>query len=573
MKKAIRILVPIIMVVAILLCLGWYLFIYDSAFTRDMLLNGARHFENHGNHKAAAWFYNLAYRQATDNEAVAIELAEHHRKSGNYTQAEFTLSNAIAAGGDEDLYVALCKTYVEQDKLLDAIQLLDNVTNPEIKSKLDAIRPQVPTVSSKPGFYSQYISVSVKSSGDDTLYVTSNGEYPSVNQNAYTQPVVLHDGENTIYAISVAENGLVSPLGIFGYTVGGVIEQVQFADPVMESAIRTALEVDESKVLYTNDLWDILTFTVPADAQSYEDLSKLAFLQELTITAGQPGQLSYISNLANLTSLTIQDTAVLTDELPIIGSLPMLQKLTLSGCGISTTDGLEKAQNLTNLDLSNNTIREIDALGSLQNLTEVNLQSNVILDLAPLASMTKMTTLDVSYNTLTSIEAVSNLSNLTYLNAGNNSISSLPSFDKLTNLTHLSLATNSLEDASALASCTSLVDLNIAHNALTDIQALSALTNLTGIDFSENQVSALPQWPSDCQLVQINGSNNALSSISPLSGLAHLNNVYVDYNPELSSLDALADCPVLIQVNAYGTKVTSATKLIGQNVVVNYDPT
>ena len=132
MKKVIRILVPVLLVVAIIFCTTWYLLVYDRPITRDILLKIARFNDNHGNHNSAAWFYNLAYSQAGDNDAVAIELAEQYKAVGNFTKAEFTLSNAIADGGGVDLYIALCKTYVQQDKLLDAVTMLDNITNEQI---------------------------------------------------------------------------------------------------------------------------------------------------------------------------------------------------------------------------------------------------------------------------------------------------------------------------------------------------------------------------------------------------------------------------------------------------------
>ena len=56
MKKAIRIILPIILVLVIILCTVWYLFVYDKPFTIDVLLSWARQSEAKGNHEAAAWF-------------------------------------------------------------------------------------------------------------------------------------------------------------------------------------------------------------------------------------------------------------------------------------------------------------------------------------------------------------------------------------------------------------------------------------------------------------------------------------------------------------------------------------
>ena len=264
MRKFIRILIPLLLVVSIILCLYWYLFIYDRDFTKDMLLSCARRAEAQGNHTVATWFYNTAYRNISDNDSVACELAEQYKENGNYTKAEFTLSNAIADGGGVDLYIALCKTYVEQDKLLDAVNMLNGVKNPEIKDQLDAIRPAAPTAVPEPGFYNQYISVTLETAAGQ-IYVNPHGAYPCTIDGAYTDAVTLVDGENKIYAVTVAENGLVSPLAVYVYTVGGVVELMQFSDPAIEATVREKLNMPEPTELYTNDLWTITDFTVPAD--------------------------------------------------------------------------------------------------------------------------------------------------------------------------------------------------------------------------------------------------------------------------------------------------------------------
>ena len=104
MKKFFKVVIPIILVLAIIACIGWYLFIYDRDFTRDILLNGARYFDDRGNHTISGWFYDQAYIQANNNDVVAIELAELHKADGNYTKAEYTLTRAISDGGSADLY-------------------------------------------------------------------------------------------------------------------------------------------------------------------------------------------------------------------------------------------------------------------------------------------------------------------------------------------------------------------------------------------------------------------------------------------------------------------------------------
>lgn len=576
MKKAIRIIIPLLLVLAIIVCTGWYLFIYDREFTRDVLLHTARYFENQGNRNISTWFYNTAYLQADNNDAVAIELADQYRESGNYTKAEYTLSKAIADGGGIDLYIALSRTFVEQDKLMDAVNMLNNVKNKDVKAKLEEIRPAAPTSTPDPlsdgSYYTQYINVTV-SSQEGTLYVSNDGEYPSVKEDLYKDGITLKSGENKLYAVAVADNGLVSPASIFGFTVGGVVEKVSFADKSIEASVREILKVSADKPLYTDDLWTIKEFAIPEGTEKFDDLRHFAFLEKLTINNRVSGQLSHISHLANLKELEVTGTAVSAEELVVIGKLPNLQKLNLSGCSISTTAGLEAATNLTHLDLSNNAIRNIAPLASLKKIQELKLNQNALNDLTSLSMLTTLTVLDVSNNNLSTLSPITTIVGLQQLSAGYNTVTELNNFQMLTALKELNVSNNGIGDIAPLKSCTELTKLNISANALTDISALSDLNKLTDINFSNNKVKAIPKWNVNCELVTIDGSYNQINTLDPLKGLKKLNNVFMDYNKEISSVKALADCPVLIQVNVYGTKVKNVSALTTQDIVVNYNPT
>ena len=241
MKKVFKIIVPTILVIGIIASIGWYLFVYDRDLTRDVLLAQARFSDTQGHPIAASFFYDLAYSHSGHEENIAIELASQYKSDGTYTKAEYTLSNAFADGGTAELYIALCKTYEEQDKLLDAVNMLDNIANPVIKEQLAKMRPAAPSSETAPGFYTEYISVDL-SSDKGTLYCTIDGEYPSTEDAPYSDPIALPAGETTIYAVSVDKSGLVSPLTILGYTVAGVVEEVTLTDPAIDRTVRELLQ-------------------------------------------------------------------------------------------------------------------------------------------------------------------------------------------------------------------------------------------------------------------------------------------------------------------------------------------
>ena len=571
MKKFLIFLVSLLLIVAIVASIGWYLFVYDRDFTRDFLLSQARYNDLYGNSRLSSWFYDLAYEHSGRDENVAIELANQYKADGNYTKAEVTLSNAIKNKGTVELYSALCKTFVQQDKLMDAVAMLDNISDPAMKQALDQLRPSTPEPNYEPGFYSQYIDVALDSSSG-TVYYTTDGEYPSIRGSIYSGPIALEAGETVIYAISVADSGLVSAPVVVGYTVGGVIEPATFADDAMEAAIRQTLGVSESNIIYTNVLWGIKEFVVPENAGSLADLALMPYLENLTIMNQNLGTLSDLSSLSKLETLNLSGSSFPAEELAVLAKLPVLKNLNLSNCSLSTIADLAGAPSLTNLNLSSNTLRNLEVLSTMSGLEELNLKHNAVTSLSELRSLTNLETLDISYNAVTDLSPISACVKLNWLDAGSNQLTRVNGVEGLPLLTYLSLDYNALTDVSILGNCTELSNLSIANNHITDISKLVTLPKLDILDISYNSISNLPDWPNDCLLRTIDGSYNQLQSINTLAGLEHLCYVYMDYN-KLTSVDALADNYRLVQVNVYGNEISTVAKLTERDIIVNYDPT
>lgn len=571
MKKLIHFLVPLLLVILVIVSIGWYLFVYDRAFTRDILLQQARNNDLKGNTSLSSWFYNMAYSFSGQDENVAIELANQYKASGNYTKAEVTLSKAIRDGATKELYTALCKTYVEQDKLLDAVSMLANIPDASIKAELEAMRPTAPEADYPSGYYSQYISVALSSS-EGTLYYTTDGDYPSIADAPYSAPIELPLGETQIYAISVGDNGLVSPVTILGYTIGGVIEPAFFMDTSMEQAIRTALGYDADHVLYTNDLWQITELEVPTEATTLEDLSYLTYLESLTVSGRNMSNLQNFEGLTHLKKLNLSGCRFPAESLATIAELPQLTELNISNCGLSTLSGLEKATSLKILNAGNNTIRNLEPLSGMGQLTELYLQHNAVTDLTVVGSLSNLSVLDVSYNALNSIAPLSGSIRLTKLNAANNQISDVSTASSLPILEELQLDYNSLSDISGLSGCTNLTTLTVSNNQITDLSAIAGLSKLQKLNFSYNSVSALPEFSGDSAMQVIDGSYNALESIDSIAKMADISYVYMDYN-KLTSVDALADCFHLVQINVYGNAIPSVSALTEHDILVNYDPT
>ncbi len=571
MKRFLKIFLPILLSVVILIGIGWYFLEYDKYLTQSILMDLSHHFSNRGDYEIAAWLNDLAFNYFGNDDAVPLEQAQLYIKRGNYTQAERVLHRGIENGGGLDLYVMLCQIYVQQDKLLDAAEFLDSITDTGIKQELDSMRPGIPTPSHPTGEYHKYEEVSFGSTSG-TVYVREGNEYPSTEQDYFSGKITLHDGENRFSCITVGENGLVSPLSTYTYVVGGIVEQVHFTDSAMEQEIRKLLDIGEDRVVYSNEIWTIREFTVPQTAKSYAELKYMPYLEKLTVEKGIAGQFTYLEKMPDLKQLTITNTTVTSEELAIIGSLKNLTDLTLSGCGLTTVAPLQTLSKLVTLDLSNNTIRNLDVVSQMKDLKSLNLQHNAVNDLSALSTNSGLQALDLSYNSIVDLAPISSLSSLQQLNVHHNSVTDLAVIPMLSNLLQLNVSYNGLLDIAPLSACIQLTHLNIAGNSISDIQSLAGLVNLADLDFSYNNVTTLPAFSRSCKLVTIDGSYNDIRSVAPLSGLMKLNNVLLDYNKNLSDVAPLSNCQLLVLLNVFGTKVKNVAALVERGVVVNYNP-
>lgn len=570
MNKFIKFIVPLLLAVLIIASIGWYLFVYDRDFTQHMLLQQARNSDTKGYAKLSSFFYDLAYEFNGQDQNVAIELANQYKRDGNYTKAEYTLVNAIYDGATVELYAALCQTYVEQNKILDAVNMLDSISNTSLKSQLDTLRPAAPAADYADGFYSEYISISL-TSDPGTIYYTIDGDYPSRSSSAFTEAIPLTVGETTIRSVCIGENGLVSPLSSASFTIGGVVELVTFADPAIETAVRQLLNTSSNSDIYTNDLWNITEFTCPKEAAVLTDLSYLPNLKTITFADMTLDSLSSLQGLTALETVSFTGCRFPAEDLSILASLPYLRNLTMDSCGLSTIADLANARSLTRLSICNNTIRNLDVLIPMTGLQELYLSHNALTSLNALSGLMNLTVLDVSGNSLTSIAPIATCVKLQSLDVSANLLTELNPVSSLVCLTELHADYNQLTDVSVLAGCTSLVKLSLSNNAVEDITALVTLTALEDFDFSYNAVVELPQW-TEGALRTINGAHNQLENIDVLANHIQLSYVYMDYN-SITSVDALENCYYLVQVNIYGNPVEDVSALTQHDIIVNYDPT
>lgn len=552
MKRILKIVIPLVVVLALLGTAAWFFIVYRGDLTSGFLVGQAQRMVERGRYGRAITYYDWAWSLDPDNKEIPLALAKAYAGSGNYTKAEYTLVRAISATPqDVDLYVELCQVYVAQDKLLDAVQMLDRTVDETVQAQLAEMRPAAPVLTPENGYYTEYIEVTADGGGND-VYLSIDGEYPSMEKDAYTGPVTLPGGETTVLAVAVDDNGLVSPAVQNGYIIGGVVEPVTLADPAIDAAVRELLGVTAEETLMTDDLWNIAELTLPETVTDLADLSHFTGLQSLTIQNISGLDFSVLSQLTNLTTLDLSGCTISTGSLEAIAGLTGLRVLRLNNCALTDINAFSQLTALTELQLANNSLTEIGVMSLMPDLETVTLTNNPVTSIAGLSACTKLKSLDISGCSVTTIAALSGKTQLETVLAGNNKIA----------------------DLTPLADCTALSVLEVPYNLVTDIAVLTQLPALTRFVGNNNQITAVPDFDEETsQLQYIQLDYNQVTDLAGLAGIDSLNYVYADYN-QVETILPLRDNINLIQINVWDNPIPEeeVKTLQERSIIVNYNP-
>ena len=556
----------------VLLILGGIVFgLYYFFWTAENFASLAKDAQADGKYEKAMDYYEIALELDPSNADYALALADVSILEGSYTAAERALASAIKVAPTTELVCKLSSVYVAQTKLLDARELLDSITDAAILRDLETMRPAAPVFNPEGGEYDEYIEVSF-ADYQGTLYYSTGYEYPGPSTGVYTEPMPLSSGTSSFTALIVSDNGLVSPLAEAEYLVVGVVEELQFASPELEAYIRDTLYIPRTSAVMSDQLWEFTEFTVPKDVTDYSDLRYFPNLTSLTINDSTVEDYSVLTTLPGLTRLDLNGSLVSTETLGYISQLTELTELYLSGCGISTVEVLGNNTKLEKLDLSGNSVYDIAVLATCPKLTHLNLNGNAVSSLDCLRGNSTLVSLDISQNNVAYLAPLSECSKLEEIYANGNRITDVSVLAGMPSLKILCANQNDITDVSALASCTQLTRLELRDNALTSIDVLAVLTEVTYLDISYNQIAALPVLDMECHLQQFYASYNLIEDVSMLAGLPELTYVNVDYNENLEEIECLNACHLLVQVDAFGTKVAEVKLLTDMGVIVNFTP-
>ena len=221
---------------------------------------------------------------------------------------------------------------------------------------------------------------------------------------------------------------------------------VQFAEPLMEQAVRVQLGREDGAPLTREDLLAVREIYIFGD-----EVSQTAE----AFTAGLAGPLSAAPR----------------------GSLTSLADLSL-------------LPNLEVLYVNYQTLSDISPVSSLRYLREVNLRHTYVEDVSPLAGLPRLRSVSLFDTHAADLTALSSCPLLRSLDAGQTMVSSLDALPQTAPLESLSLAKLPLRSLEGIGRFDKLRYLSLHNTGLTDLSPLKALPALTELSIDETMRGA-----------------------------------------------------------------------------------
>lgn len=470
----------------------------------------------------AGYYYEKSINFNPQNSSSHLAYAKLNVKLGNLKKAEEELIECtkLTSINAVDGYTALSSFYVEQGRIEDAVNLLNNIPNDLVRAKIGAMRPAAPEFMPAPGRYITDTDVSIAGSDGITCYYSTGESYPCVSTGVWESPLTVSNGTTTIRAVAVSGSGLVSDITEAAYSIDNFSSAVIFKDKTVENMVRVALS------RYTGHI-------------TTEDMRSITSLSNKTSDGNKIGEnittFSDFQHLKKLEELTLSDLSELPD-LTGISVVPSIKSISLENCGIdeASAEKLLSLQGLRVLNLSDNNIRNISFIGKFSNLSYLSLKNNFIGDLTPLLSLSSLSFLDISGNPLENINPIGLLSGLSSLNLSNCSLSDISAVGSLTNLSYIDISGNNISDISALSKCSSLESVIAGQNLISVISPLEKLKNISVLDLRNNKIMNLSPLSRLPMLKTLNISGNYVYDLSPLRDCNMLQTVFAGNNPLIS---------------------------------------
>lgn len=338
------------------------------------------------------------------------------------------------------------------------------------------------------------------------------------------------------------------------YAEAALSQEVVFADPNLETAIKSLLNKTSEESVAKSDLETLTDVDLSnKKIKNLQGLEYAANVTQLNLSHNEIADISSLMGLSKIQSLNLRENQISSIE--DLSAMKELESLYISWNQISSLEVLKQLPRLRVLFANNNQISNIHGLSDAVEMTFLDLSSNKFEDIEPLGKLTKLTNLYVGNNQIHDISPLRLLStNLKTLTVDNNKFADFTRLAELVNLTTLSIGGNKITDLKPLAGLVKLGDLNASNNNIKDLAPLSRLVGLSQLNLSSNYIYDLEPLRNMKGLVALYLSNNRVWDLEPIqniefdSSIEYFHGVEL-YNNNLDLSQGTETSKIFIKVN------------------------
>lgn len=325
---------------------------------------------------------------------------------------------------------------------------------------------------------------------------------------------------------------------------------IEFANPVIERAVREMLRKTDGSYIAKEDLESIYTLVICGERVFSSWLEKeeyLAFNWFVTDNWTQPEEpfdMSDLSMFTNLHTLVIQYQNV--TELPDLSHLPLV-RVDFSNNSLKDISGLAGCTQIETLYINSNPINDISVLRGLYQLEELNLARTEVTDLSAVVS-DKIKALYMEFTNVEDFSVLEDFSSIEELRVSNAIKEEIEYLLQIKNLKNLSLYESEVDSLLMFKQNPGLTGLELAGcSSLTGFDGIEYLPELTFLGLAGTGIQSFPEhfYHDKLQVLEITGTG--IKEFKALLRCPKLRNLYVSEKVESKASMQLEGSDIEVQ--------------------------
>lgn len=150
-------------------------------------------------------------------------------------------------------------------------------------------------------------------------------------------------------------------------------------------------------------------------------------------------------------------------------------KLDISENGLTDLIGIEKYNNLKELEVYRNSIGDLSPVSKLTELRSLSVFRNNISSIKPLIGLKKLQTLVLSRNSINTIDGIENCKSLSFLGISHNNLSNMDCLYGHKNIERIFCHNNNIENFDFIKSLPKLMEITISDNPFSEEHVTSII--------------------------------------------------------------------------------------------------